>query len=472
MSQTPWTTSTLLVTLALGACHHAPPESLLVSREECVHPAASMMSRRGAIEDMALLESILREGYAGWEPLAAQGLDWEVLLARMRASVEALPEELPVEDLRLALLHGLEGINDGHLALYTVTPKGWRYKAIGRHSEAFRAELTLGRAAGAWTLLGQGTVGEPPLFVGCEPLPAERVATPFLAAVDPPILEFFPVIRASASPTLACQTAAGLRTPSWAQVNLPLPINEVVRAYTLEQREVPILRIRTFSATAQEYEGFADSATRLRDAPVVLVDLRGNPGGSDAWARDWYLALSDTLFRYPAIHELRSTITHKGDLNRQACSGAQPEHALPPLLREWNLSEQLTFKGQAPSPFQGRLLLLTDSDCASACESFVRFGRQLPGTIVYGEPTAGVSTFGETRAYRLPNSGIWVQAGKKWFREEDPRLLIPEGLGIRPDLWHLDGDPLEKALGLARCLADASCAARVEGELQKATISQ
>jgi hypothetical protein len=81
--------------------------------------------------------------------------------------------------------------------------------------------------------------------------------------------------------------------------------------------------------------------------------------------------------------------------------------------------------------------------------------------VIVGQNTSGTGVFGEVRAYRLPRSGLGLQAGTKWFHSEDPRLELVEGRGYLPDYW-IDSDQAPQiAESIATCLADPECAPRL-----------
>ena len=116
-----------------------------------------------------------------------------------------------------------------------------------------------------------------------------------------------------------------------------------------------------------------------------------------------------------------------------------------------------TEPGLAPAPFRGRLLLLVDRACGSACETAVMLARQLPGTLVVGENTEGTMKVGELRQYRLPETGVWTTVGRRAHMDRALGRTFPEGRGYQPDLW-LDGDSVEADVAaIAACLADDAC---------------
>lgn len=81
------------------------------------------------------------------------------------------------------------------------------------------------------------------------------------------------------------------------------------------------------------------------------------------------------------------------------------------------------------APFQGRVLLLVDAGCNSACEDFVMpFKDNGRGTLV-GQTTAGST--GQPYMLDLGN-GLMAIIGAK--RERFPDGSVFEGVGIQPDV--------------------------------------
>ena len=62
-----------------------------------------------------------------------------------------------------------------------------------------------------------------------------------------------------------------------------------------------------------------------------------------------------------------------------------------PLARQDDLRSQVGT--QPPNLREGRVLLLTDGDCASACLDFADLVLQLPGTTHLGLPTSADAVF-------------------------------------------------------------------------------
>ncbi len=238
------------------------------------------------------------------------------------------------------------------------------------------------------------------------------------------------------------------------------------RPYRLTYIPYPRIELRTFSALAgPQLEGFLESAEKAKDQAVVLIDLRGNSGGSDRYGTEWLQRLFGSPTSGWEVLELVSPVTLQGDvllhqwLLSRAASPSEKEQVggrLASALKNLEEAEAVGLEpewkklsvegGSAPrtsaSPFQGRLILLVDSNTSSSAETFVLMAKQFPETVVLGENTHGMMRFGEVKLYRLPNSGIWIQAGSKHFR--DPTGEFQEGRGFLPDYWIEDSEPISE----------------------------
>jgi len=451
----------------------------------CKQPAPETVTPQGALSDLRLMEAVLRRGYAGLDVLARRGIQWAPIFARARSRVRALKGAVKVEALRRLLLDAMGEIPDGHLALFTIGPDGkWRHTSPARHRDAWTSGEASRRQGDRFVDAAGGQLlrcdGHEQLDQLLRPGPG-----PGGTVLWRPVL-----LRAGKPSTgLTChwkKPAGGpaeARTTSWRPLQPAPPARKrgAARPPVLEVRpgEVPWIRLRGFdSRQAEAMARFEETALLARAAAVTVVDLRGNPGGNDTHARNWFKALTNHEFRYPMIHELHSEVTRQGDLNWVGCTltsrrmdaggrrhfeqklvqyrelAAREREGGP--FRRWT-RRSFSERGKAPSPYGGALVALVDRRCASSCEVFLDYARQLPGTLVVGENSAGVGEIGETREYLLPHSGIWVQAGKKWFQSRAGAKRATEGTGHLPDLWLEGADWPAQVDALTRCLVKPAC---------------
>lgn len=463
-----------------------PVDDLLFPSEVCGTPSAAEVTHVDLLYDLGILELLLRQGYAGFEPLADQGLDWDALFADMRAGVEELPDPVPVARVQDWVLRFLEATGDNHLALWRIGEQGWwTWRSAGRHHDAWVAEVAL-RPDGQ----GRWVDGGGARIEGCEGTDATALLQPVFDGEDPLALAWRPLVLSVAEPPpLHCEFEGEdqvrrlpLRRLRGFDQDLPhQPAWEPIL-----QEPLFGIRLRTL-AREQEPEllAFVETAGQLRAAPAVLLDVRGNPGGSDNPVMELFSGLTDQPLRYDDIEQLDSSVALLGDIQGLRCDLAR-DKAAPELQDEWARELEalqakldvwraegaepwrrwehhtLTTEGLAAEPWRGRLVVLTDRGCASSCETVPLLARQLPGSLVVGENTGGVGVFGEVKSFRLPRSGLGLGLGSKYFHHLDPALDIEEGVGYLPDLWLDSPDPVTAATAVATCLADPACSSEFD----------
>jgi carboxyl-terminal processing protease len=185
---------------------------------------------------------------------------------------------------------------------------------------------------------------------------------------------------------LAQGRVAYIRVPSWSQPRF-------------EERAVELLR------------EFAGAAT-------LIVDVRGNSGGStpvtftsllmDRPYRWWAESTPLTL----ALHRYYAEIG-QGDGAFRRPHLAWPSHTMKP----------------ADTPFGGRVVVLVDGACNSACEDFVMPFKDNGRATLVGETTAGST--GQPYLADLGHGMMAIIGAKREWFPDGSRF---EGVGIRPDV--------------------------------------
>lgn len=222
--------------------------------------------------------------------------------------------------------------------------------------------------------------------------------------------------------------------------------------------DVAYFAIPTFNDPRQEQNAVAFLKTH-KDAPAVIIDLRGNGGGSTPEAliraimdRPWPGWIESTSVLFPLFRTYGERSSPKDAATNPRGEGyleAFAEYFGHPYMM---LPEPLH---QPENPvFTGRVILIADLTCGSACEDFVMPLKYSGRATVVGETTGGSS--GQPYMYDFGN-GMQFRVGTK-------RMYFPdgsefEGVGIKPDIEVIptpadikaDRDPvLERAVALAR----------------------
>jgi len=226
------------------------------------------------------------------------------------------------------------------------------------------------------------------------------------------------------------------------------------RSYTQEfatlnrDRGFPVARVTNmgFSASvsasgavARQFLGYAEE---LRDEPVVIVDLRGNPGGSGILPMEWlhiltgevitpnFLSLDTSAIALPIIDD-EGNIWNAS--TREANRLYWPAEVITGgyvagLLCQRRITER-----------EPLLILLVDRHSASAAEVFADLTLNIHNTLIVGTATAGVLTFNGGANLSLPRSGLPFSFGTALLHHSPGHL--DEGVGLEPDIW-VAGDAL------------------------------
>jgi hypothetical protein len=446
---------------------------------DCRTPPHDAVSRADALADIAVVERIVRRGWAGFEAMTAAGVDFEALFADLTHSIANAAEPMAIADFQDRLVRALRPAADNHMAFLFFTKTGHAHrKAVGTSLRAYTADVA-------------AVAGDTAQLLACDGHETRDLLRPMLvlsSSARPAGLAVAsrPIVMAETQPApLRCHFRLGdgsMRDLSIAlhRVRVTNPRARSSPAFELAEGAIPRLALRSFwSGHDTELTAFVASAPALRDKQAMVVDVRGNGGGSDGYAKDWLAQLGDQTIIGANVDRLDSDVTRQGIVNDNTCQiaeglddadalrganerlaygrrvVAEAESAGVPL-RTWR-PRSVVSEGHAPKRFRAPLVVLVDNGCASACESFVSYARQLDGAVVVGENSGGVGVFGEVLVYRLPRSGLGMTAGMKYFHHPGPARAVLEGRGHLPDYWTDDDDPSALVERIAECLAKPSC---------------
>ena len=464
----------VFVLVALIAC--GPSQALRTSYSDLIQPAETCredgprtVSPAEANQDLDVFERLVRRGYAGFRFVPED--EWTRAFTQTRAALTEVDTPLALRDL---LAERFAFLDDNHVGfwIYRDGERSWR--GVGGHHQAYVGDLRFTPREGAYFAAGAARLVECAGF--------EHVVQPVWSAAGE--LVHRPVVLSrSALDAIECTFEADgeheQRSIALAPLDLP-----AARGPAFEMLEAPFpwVRLRTlFTDRAGALDRFVESAAEVRDAPVVVLDLRRTGGGSDRYLIRWFGALVRQDLQYWTRGRLTSEVVLQGGLNFWECvRAANPTDAggaawidarierahreLDSAMRERGMFYDLDRRSPkvfGEGTFDGRLLVVTDRRCASACETAVLLARQVPGAVIVGENTGGVMKVGEMRRYRLPNSRVGVSLGHQ--SHEDPFGEFRESLGFVPDVW-LDGnDPDQAIRAAAECLARPECVLNLRG---------
>lgn len=220
---------------------------------------------------------------------------------------------------------------------------------------------------------------------------------------------------------------------------LPLDYTTIDDVPIISSREVPY-------NIGLEGIDFINTASKVKDSPVSILDLRGNNGGDILTALNWineYFGVSSQgkglfLLLYgrskdaPSYYDFNAFHKDLKTLQLEKIHTYYYEH-IPKSKKELNKNLNTIF-------------VLTDKKTSSAAEFFVEHLKDFENIVVVGTNTHGTLESSNVELGYLPNSHIEFSYGN-WLRLYDEKFF-KEGEGIKPDIWVNGEDALELTLKL------------------------
>jgi len=179
----------------------------------------------------------------------------------------------------------------------------------------------------------------------------------------------------------------------------------------LKEGELAYVKIPGFGEPRFEQKAL-EFVRRFKDAKALVIDVRGNGGGSTPQALT--KALMGRPYRWwsEATPQTLAVLKYRG---------------------EYHTNTMMTWGGEVIQPgepvFKGRLVLLADGGCGSACEDFVMPFKDNGRAVVVGERTAGST--GQPYLHDFGNGMLIVVGSIRTFFPDGAPF---EGVGIAPDI--------------------------------------
>lgn len=212
--------------------------------------------------------------------------------------------------------------------------------------------------------------------------------------------------------------------------------NEEYQGKILKDNKIAYLKVPSFggSLVKQDREGIHDFLNSIKDYPYLIIDIRGNGGGSDLyWSKNIvkplinkslsvknYLVFRDGKYIVPFIETHGMPFIK--DITVKPTVDAPPDFKCPPELRKelwWYQDFSKTLVPENPVGFKGKIYLLVDENVFSSSESFAVFAKASNWATLVGTTTGGDGIGMDPCIMALPNSGLIVR--------------FPLDMGINPD---------------------------------------
>lgn len=193
--------------------------------------------------------------------------------------------------------------------------------------------------------------------------------------------------------------------------------------------------------------------TQIKDIPNLIIDLRGNSGGSDLYWQNLIVEpnakenlTSERYFLFNQSQIVDDYISALGISTNKISE--LPE----PLVSQYTnnftqyTTDMETFE-VAENPYNGTIWVLIDGTVYSSSENFVMFCKNTGFATLIGTPTNGDGGIADPILVSLPNSGLLIRFSVFYGLNEDGSCN--EANGTKPDIVISDNeDALEKCLEL------------------------
>jgi hypothetical protein len=212
-----------------------------------------------------------------------------------------------------------------------------------------------------------------------------------------------------------------------------IPMLKLRRVFPLTERDTKALR------------AFSARGASLKAEKAFVMDLRGNPGGSDAWG---------SLFLKGLLGQEVGPMSSWMDRRSLAAEAfVKPTIASSyhggiggKLINQWYNRGRFTISAKRGSNWKVSALtsptleqekcplvfVLSDRNVASSGEGLLGSFRMLPTIIQIGLPSVGCVNYGNVMDYVLPNTRILVRIP---MSRGITKANIRETVGYEPDIW-------------------------------------
>ncbi len=179
--------------------------------------------------------------------------------------------------------------------------------------------------------------------------------------------------------------------------------------------EIPVFQFNEFDLDYEEE--ISEDAKVLKEAPIAILDLRSNRGGSALIAEDWISKYANTL----VLMNRKIVDTKTGEFLRNEED-------------KWIENPNI-------------LIILSGKYSASASEMLIDCAYNLENVLIIGENTMGAVLGGGGNIY-LPSSAIKVGVGNGLMSLQTEGDYFEELRGFYPDIWVPAGEAEELAVKL------------------------
>lgn len=213
---------------------------------------------------------------------------------------------------------------------------------------------------------------------------------------------------------------------------------------------IPVYSIHTLSAKNSDdlmlLDKFSESAIESKKNKIFIIDFRGNGGGNDSYARNWFYYYTDSYPITPIQALTKSTPLYLSYIEKElSIYGITPteNQKYSSANGKWDRyisNESKWFDNE------NTIIVLMDYNSASSSEIMIRFLKYLDNVVFIGCNSRGAQLIGNVCNKYLPNSGLAAYYGHTLFFNDNTENI--DGKGYMPDIWVSPSEALDRVIKL------------------------
>jgi len=384
-----------------------------------INRSIETISKKYAESDLTVLRYLMENRYCGWEYYENKGIEWNKCFENIHNYISQ-EREIPISEFCRVIHKAFNiGIVDNHLSF--CSPLTGRL-SFSKQFTAYFADFKVERIDNTYYAVESNceNVADGDIIDAGDNLYPTLSSTSnnkYLVGIRSfiPMSEMMVIINGKSTAVSLHRCRANHRT-EFRDVCLKHSVKngtDILRSNCCDY--VGGLSEKT------DYEGMGK---QFRDKDLLILNYLSNEGGYNRITREFIKGLND----YSHCSEYSITLISPVTEGR-SCE------------RKWVTISEAEPYDYSKATFDGKLIMLVNSDTASSGESAVLYARSCRNMILIGENTMGCNTFGNVAGYELPNSHIICRIPNTVNLCEDPEECV-EGYGFTPDYW-VDSDDVE-----------------------------
>ena len=224
-----------------------------------------------------------------------------------------------------------------------------------------------------------------------------------------------------------------------------------------EKDHIPVIELNSFSRMSSDdnsIEKFLEDGKMLNGVDKLIIDLRGNPGGSMINIEKWYKGFTGQSLPNDIVEAGLYTDTSIAlSENKFKSKKNEPEDIKDICLDKIeSYSKKDFYPGWSPIKYEespsiendSNIIILVDKNTSSAAEFFVYYLKKMEKVSTVGTITNGCVLTGNCNTAYLPNSNIKINISHKIYMSKDLNNI--DGLGLMPDYWVKPRESMKAAI--------------------------